>query len=253
MEKDKNNINKVVEKRLEKVNPDHNTSICVTDLVSCEHYRDDDGILFPLISYISFDIKKGEVVGLCSQDRNILYCLIEILGNIRPYYRGLVEYGFENVSRRKGRFTDNVFYLDGSKMLYTHMTILEQMMFIDGETNKKSKRAEAQKKNLDLISEFGLDKYVLTLIKHLSREMRMVISILIACMSSCERIIINANEYEFSAEQCECIRKIFKHYSQKGKTIVFGTNLYRAIGICCDKVLYTNDGKIKAYEDINEL
>ena len=131
-----------------------NATIIVNDLVSCEHYKKDpsnpDSKLVPFLDKVSFIVHKGDVLGISADNESELTFLIEILGNMRPYYSGYVKLSNLGVKAQKRMVLESIFYCDSHEMVYQDMTLLEHMMFISNMLNhdKKINYADEQKKML---------------------------------------------------------------------------------------------------------
>jgi len=236
-----------------------NATIIVNDLVSCEHYKKDpsnpDSKLVPFLDKVSFIVHKGDVLGISADNESELTFLIEILGNMRPYYSGYVKLSNLGVKAQKRMVLESIFYCDSHEMVYQDMTLLEHMMFISNMLNhdKKINYADEQKKMLDIIVACKLDDIVMIPIFKLQNTTKMVIAMLIACMSNSEKIIINATKYSFPQADVIRITNIFKYYSKLGKSIVLATKESKVIGMACKSVVFINKGQVKVNSSVDEL
>lgn len=268
----------------------------IQHLVSCEHYKNEDGSLTPVLNDISFDIHSNEILGIGASKSDELDAIIEIIGNMRPYYSGLVQISGKDLDLRKRIISDDVFYADSHHMIFGQMNVLEQLMYIktiqadkailnikkrkkellaksfkstsevkkeireiieglDNEINKiKAIPAQqVQKETLDLIKELRLDDYVVSPINSLKESTQMVITILVACLSDSERIVINTEGYIFSYDDCRHISVIFEYFKNHGKTIILGSNEPKLIGIACSRVILIDKGQLLIDSEVNEL
>lgn len=233
-------------------------SIVIDGLISCEHYREnaDDlkSNLIPVLNNVSFVIENNDILGIGSDNKEALGILIEIIGNMRSYYRGVVRLSDLGVRSEKRMVLEKLFYIDSHEMVYEDKTLLELLAFINIMIHKKDKNyGKMQKDVLDIISACKLDDLVNSEIRHLAVTTRMVISILVACMSKSEKIIINATNYFFPQSDINRLKNIFDCYKAAGKTIVIASTQAKIIGMCCDHVLYLNDGRVEVYSTVNDL
>jgi ABC-type multidrug transport system ATPase subunit len=229
-------------------------SIIVKDLVSAEHYKKDE-TLIPLLNGISFQINKNDKVGLSASNENELVAMIEILGNMRSYYKGYVKLSSLGTKAKKRSIIEQIFYLDSPAMLYEDMNLLEHLMYVMNIIKRSDNIAEdegqSQKKMLDLIKEAKMDKYVLTPIKKMNEDVKFISAIMVALLSDSEKIIINASKYHFSYEEAKSIQALFNIF--KDKTVVLATFDNKVIGMACSKVIYISSGQLKAYTSVNDL
>lgn len=232
---------------------DENCAFIVRDLFSCEHKKNSKNELVPLLNGITFNIQKNDIIGISSIDRDELYILIEILGNMRSYYKGYIKLSSLGTKAKKRSLVESIFYVDSYSMLYESMNVLEHLMYIGLIKKNKCDPGVLQKEMLDIIKATGLEKYVVSRIKDLSDNMKMVIAILISSLSDSEKIVINAIKYIFTYEEACIIDKIFKYYNDKGKTIVFASMDYKTIGMACNKVMYISNGKVQTCAPVQTI
>jgi|GEM_PF-2377271 ABC-type multidrug transport system, ATPase component len=241
----------------DEINSYDNASMVINNLISCEHYPktpEDKENLIPFLNKISFAIKRNEIYGISADNKFALNILIEILGNMRSYYKGFVKLTNLGTSTIKRAINEKIFYVDSHKMVYEDMTLIEQLMLIAVMQNKDKNvnYADLERSILDMIMKCSMEDLVAIKIKHLSNSTKMVIAILVACMSYSEKIIINAIDYEFAQADCERLSHIFDYFHIK-KTIVFASMQSKLIGMCANHVIFINHGVIKADCSINEL
>jgi ABC-type multidrug transport system ATPase subunit len=233
---------------------EENASIVVKNLVSAEHYKK-DGKLIPLLNDISFNVAKGDKVGISASSKEELLALIEILGNMRSYYKGKVRLSSFGTKADKKTLVEQLFYVDSPAMLYEDMNLLEHLMFIANIKAKAENRSleagETQKSILDYIRAAKMEKYVLTPVRKMNEEVQFIVAVMVALMSDSEKIIINASKYSFTYEDSCSLQLLFSLFEKK--TVVFGTFDNKVIGMSCNKVIYIVDGKLKAYATVDDL
>ncbi|MCI2068049.1 MAG: hypothetical protein LKJ88_00525 [Bacilli bacterium] len=231
-----------------------NVSIIVKDLISAEHYKE-EGKLIPLLDGLSFEILKGQKVGISSTNKEELVALIEILGNMRSYYKGYVKLSSLGTKALKRAVVEQIYYLDSSSMLYEDMSLLKHLMLIRNiycqSHGLEFEPGVEQKRMLDYIKEAKMASYVLTPIKKMPETIKFIVSIMVALLSDSEKIVINASQYVFSYEECSVIQALFQMF--KEKTIIIGTGDNKLIGMSCDQVIYLSKGKLKTFSSVNDL
>lgn len=240
--------------------PDYdNASMIINNLISCEHYHKDknnkDSELIPFLNDVSFAVENNDLLGIGAGNPEELRILIEVLGNMRPYYKGYVKLSRLGVRTTKRMVMENLFYVDSEKMVYEDMTLLEHLMLnaVMNSGSNKINYGELQKEILDIIVDTGMEDLVNSRIRYLTKTTRMVIAIFIACMSRSEKIVINAIDYVFAQADVERLHKIFDFFKSKGKTIVIASMEPKVIGMCCDKVVYISHGRVEVYCTVNDL
>ena len=229
----------------------------VKNLVSSEYRQDNDGNNVPILNDISFKINRQDNVGIFSREAKESVVLIETLGNMRPFLRGEVKFNDEIISEKKMCSVDDLFYIDSSSLLYGHMNLLEELMFVCiGNVKTKHKKREAvsiQKEMLDLISNCGLQKFVLKKIDDMSEPMKLIVLVLLASISDSMTIICNFVNYNFNDEEMEILKNIVTRYREKGKTFIIASDKFDFISKISDKVLVLNHEGIVSYKEKEKI
>lgn len=233
----------------EHINSTVKKTVMLSDICSAEHYSK-SGQFERILSNISFDVLSGESVGIAAKDKNEAKLLLEIIANVRPYYSGKCVLDEKGMMQKKRLILPHLFYIDTPNMLYDNMTVLEFLMFASGHA--KESNVHRQRKFLDMLIEIGLEHIALSRISALSDAEKLIIEMVIAAQSSSTLLVFNVLNYEFSYSQARTIRKICSIIKTKG-SIIIGTNEPKLIGVCCDKVAYILDGKIKFFGTVDDL
>lgn len=222
-----------------------NPSIIVKNLISSEHYKFKKE-LKPLLDGISFQINEGDKIGISAFTKDELVCLVEIIGNMRSYYKGFVKLSSLGTKAKKRSIVEQIFYLDSPDMLYQDMNLLEHLMYVKHILNDSNDVAyedgAMQKETLDFIKKIGADDLVVTKIKNMSESTKLIVSMMVALMTSSEKVIINATNYTFNYKEATLIKNLFKCYPEK--TIILATFDTKLIRMADDRIIYISDGKI---------
>jgi ABC-2 type transport system ATP-binding protein len=224
-------------------------TVMLSDICSAEHYLK-SGVYERILSDITFDVLSGESVGIAAQEMNEAKLLMEIIANVRPYYSGKCVLDEKGMMQKKRLILPHLFYIDTPNMLYNNMTVLEFLMF--ASEHAKQSHVHRQRKFLDMLIELGMDSIALSQISSLTDSDKMIIELIIAAQSSSTLIIFNALDYSFTYSQARTIKKICSIIKTKG-SIIIGTNEPKLIGICCDKVAYILEGKIRFFGTVEDL
>lgn len=231
-----------------------NPSIIVKDLISSEHYRFKSG-LKPLLDGISFQINEGDKIGISAFTKDELVCLIEIIGNMRSYYKGFVKLSTLGTKAKKRSIVEQIFYLDSPDMLYQDMNLLEHLMYVKHILYESDDAAFEdgimQKETLDFIKRIQADDVVSTKIKNMRESTKLIVSMMIALMTSSEKVIINATNYSFSYKEADLIKKLFECYPDK--TVVLATFDTKLIRLVDDRIIYISEGKISLDSYVEEV
>ena len=135
-------------------------------------------------------------------------------------------------------------------MLYNNMIVLEFLVFVSEVSGELP--AVRQQKFLNILIDIGLEHIALSQISSLSDENKLLIELLVAAYSDSTLVIFNVMDYTFSVGQAQTIKKLCSLINSKGSVII-GTNEPKIIGVCCDKVAYILEGKIKFFGTVDDL
>ena len=226
-------------------------AMIVKDLVSCEFtVKDQEKI--PVLNLLSLEIGKGDIFGLSASRKEELTTLVQILGNMRPYLKGMVKLSFLGTKLKKRTVVENIFYLDSPLFLYNNMTLLEQLVFVLYQRDSKKKPDEVQREALDIVSKCNLKDYVLVKIKDIPYNIRFLIGIIVGLLTNSSTLVVDLVETEFGYEEAKIFKSILDNYALY-KTVVLATNNRKLLSFLCTKVAYILDGKLNYLLDKKEV
>src|SRR4029077_15036965 len=181
---------------------------------------------------VSFDISRGEVVGLIGRNGAGKTTLLKLLSRItRPTA------GFAEVRGRVGSL------LEVGTGFHPELTGRENI-YLSGAILGMSKREIGQK--YDAIVDFaGIERYIDTPLKHFSTGMQMRLAFAVAAHLEPEILFVDevlaVGDLEF---QKKCLGKM-QEVSKTGRTIVFVSHQMNQIRRLCERVLWIDSGQIR--------
>ncbi|MFW9875002.1 MAG: ABC transporter ATP-binding protein [Candidatus Thorarchaeota archaeon] len=191
---------------------------------------------FWALKNVTFDINKGEILGIIGRNGAGKSTLLKILARITPPTKGeirvsgrvasLLEVGTGFHSELNGR--ENI-YLNGS---------------ILGMKKKEIDR------NFDEIVRFsGVEKFIETPLKRYSSGMFVRLAFSVAAHLEPETLLIDEVLAVGDAQfQKKCLKKM-KEVTEGGRTIIFVSHNMPAISKLCQKVMFLDEGKIKEIQE----
>ncbi len=227
------------------------TVLLMEGLSSWEHLCIKDEEPQRVLRDINLLIKKSEAWGIYGRACFDIKLLLEIMANIKPYYKGrcvLVELG---MMRNKRVILEHVFYIGSSTMLYNNMNVLEFLMFATAK--QKFAPVYRQENIFETLISFGLGNISLTPVRFLTREEKAVITLLAAAYSDSVMVVFNLPEYKFNKVLCKAIGNISRLITEKGKTLILGTRDHHLIETACSHSAYIADGKVIYQGSVKDL
>ena len=199
--------------------------------------QDHDDIIWALKD-VSFEVKRGEVIGIIGANGAGKSTLLKILAQITHPTSGRVELNGRVASLLE---VGTGFHpeLTGRENIYLNGTIL-------GMTKKEIDR------KLDEIIDFsGVEKFIDTPVKRYSSGMRVRLAFSVAAHLDPEILLIDevlaVGDLEF---QKKCLGKI-NEVSKRGRTVIFVSHNLAAIKNLCPKVIFLDRGKIIKFSNVN--
>jgi len=181
---------------------------------------------------VSFEVKKGEAVGIIGRNGAGKSTLLKILSRISEPTKGRFEIN-GRVSSLLEVGTGFHPELTGRENIYLNGTILGM------------RRAEIAKK-FDAIVDFsGVEKFIDTPVKHYSSGMKVRLAFSVAAHLEPEILIIDEVLAVGDAEfQKKCLGKMDEVSKNEGRTVLFVSHNMGAIGSLCQRGLVLRDGGV---------
>lgn len=199
---------------------------------------------------ISFDVKKGEILGFLGPNgagktttMNILTgCLASTSGKVSVNGFDILEDPME-VKKRIG-------YLPEQPPLYMDMTVDEYLKFV---FNLKKVRKINKKEHLDEIcSLVKISDVRKRLVGNLSKGYKQRVGLAQALIGEPEVLILDEPTVGLDPSQIIEIRKLIKSLSKK-HTIILSSHILSEVSAVCDRVVIINKGKIAAVDTPENL
>lgn len=189
---------------------------------------------------ISFDIKKGEFIGIIGQNGCGKSTLLKILaGIIQP------DSGSININGKVSPF------LELGVGFQEELSALDNI-YLYGSLLGMTKSQIDEKLN-DIISFSELEKFINTPLKHFSSGMYVRLAFSVAIHADFNILLLDevlaVGDVSF---QQKCFQK-FEEIKEKGKTIVFVSHNLKQIVNFSDKVLWMESGKIKSFDNVKKI
>jgi len=195
---------------------------------------------------ISFEVKKGEIVGFLGPNGAGKSTLMKIISTYLTADEGRVDICQENVDKNPLNVRQKVGYLAEHNPLYLEMYIKEYLGFIADLYDCSKKRV------IDMIELTGLNLEQHKKIIELSKGYRQRVGLAAALMHEPEVLILDEPTTGLDPNQLVEIRNLIKN-SGKNKTVILSTHIMQEVEKMCNRVIIINKGKIVADEQLESL
>ena len=195
---------------------------------------------------VSFEIKKGEIVGFLGPNGAGKSTLMKIITTYLAADEGQVEVCQENVEENPLSVRQKVGYLAEHNPLYLEMYIKEYLDFI-ANLYGCSKECVS-----DMIEITGLSPEQHKKIGKLSKGYRQRVGLAAALIHEPEVLILDEPTTGLDPNQLVEIRTLIKN-SGKNKTVMLSTHIMQEVEKMCNRFIIINKGKIVADEQLESL
>lgn len=200
------------------------------------------------IDQISFEAKKGEVLGFLGPNGAGKTTTMKILTGFIPPTEGSAEVCGLSVTDEPIAIRRKIGYLPEHNPLYKDMYVKEYLGFVAGMyALPKSKQRIGE-----MIEMTGLQREQHKPIKALSKGYRQRVGLAQAMLHDPEVLILDEPTSGLDPNQLAEIRALIKEVG-KEKTVIFSTHIMQEVQAICDRVLIIRQGKIVANDAIADL
>lgn len=197
------------------------------------------GDRFNALNNASFEIERGEVIGIIGKNGAGKSTLLKILSQITRPTKGRIEIAGRVASLLE---VGTGFHpeLTGRENIYLNGTIL-------GMTRK-----EVKAKFDEIVAFSGVEKFIDTPVKHYSSGMYVRLAFAVAAHLEPEILIIDEVLAVGDAEfQKKCLGKM-KDVASHGRTVLFVSHNMQAVNTLCPKSILIESGELRFFGDTKE-
>lgn len=195
---------------------------------------------------VSFDIKKGEIVGFLGPNGAGKSTMMRILTTFYHADEGKANVNGFDVLESTQQVQRSIGYLPEHNPLYLEMYVKEYLRF-KAEVYKTSKTRIPE-----VISQTGLTPEAHKKIGQLSKGYRQRVGLAAALLHDPKVLILDEPTTGLDPNQLIEIRKLIRDIG-KEKTILLSTHIMKEVEAVCDRVIIINKGEIVADKKLDEL
>ncbi len=205
-----------------------------------ENVDEDSQGVFWALRDISFEVKRGEVLGIIGRNGAGKSTLLKILSRITPPTNGRVEI-HGRVSSLLEVGTGFHQELTGRENVYLNGTILGM------------RKKEIDQKFDEIVEFSGVEKFLDTPVKRYSSGMRVRLAFAVAAHLEPEILIIDEVLAVGDANfQRKCLNKM-QDVGQEGRTVLFVSHNMPAVTRMCQRVILLNEGRMMLDSTAHEV
>lgn len=202
----------------------------------------------PIVSEVSFQLKKGSITGLLGPNGAGKTTLIRMINGILEPDEGSVRLEGKLIELEQ---RNKIGYLPEERGLYKQMTVEAHAEFI-GELRGLSK--SQRKEQMDFwFGRFEINDWRKKRIESLSKGMAQKVQFICTLLHDPDLLILDEPFTGFDPLNVELITAELHELKTKGKTILVSTHNMRNVEDLCDRAVLINQGKKVAEGTLDEL
>lgn len=205
---------------------------------------------FEALRGVSFEIKKGEIVGFLGPNGAGKTTTMRILTGYMPMTAGEATVDGLDVFEDSLKVRQKIGYLPETTALYMDMTVAEYLRFM--AELKKVPRQDIKKEIDSACGKCGLEKVKDVIIKTLSKGYKQRVGIAQAILGNPDVVILDEPTIGLDPNQIVEIRNLIKELG-KTTTVILSTHILQEVSATCDKVIIINEGRIVAVDTPENL
>jgi ABC-2 type transport system ATP-binding protein len=198
---------------------------------------------------ISFDIKKGEIVGFLGPNGAGKSTTMKMITTYLPPTEGTAEVCGFDVREQSMEVRKRLGYLPEANPLYFEMYVREYLEFSAG-IHKLGK--DTNKRIEEMIALTGLNKEAHKKIGALSKGYKQRVGLAQAMLHNPEVLILDEPTSGLDPNQIVEIRDLIKRIGEQ-KTVLLSTHIMQEVQAMCSRVIIINNGKIVADDSIDHI
>ena len=195
---------------------------------------------------VSFEIKKGEIVGFLGPNGAGKSTLMKILTTYLSPSEGTATVNGFSVSEAQKKVQKSIGYLPEHNPLYLEMYVKEYLAFNAEIYSIPKTKIE------ELIQQTGLTPEAHKTIGQLSKGYRQRVGLATALLHDPEVLILDEPTTGLDPNQLIEIRELIKSVG-KSKTVLLSTHIMQEVEAICDRVIIINKGEIVLDKNLKEL
>lgn len=198
------------------------------------------------LSNVSFNLSKGEIVGLLGVNGAGKSTLMKILSGIIMPDEGDVTFWGDKLSTDALVIKKKIGYLSEDNPLYEDMYVKEYLSYVAGIYGSKKEAVSL------VIEQTGLTNEFKKKIKALSKGNRQRVGIAQALINNPDFLILDEATSGLDPNQRESISKLLTELS-KDKIILFSTHILQEVKDICSRFVLLDKGKLIADQTVTEI
>ena len=206
---------------------------------------------FKALNGVSFNIKKGEIVGILGHNGAGKSTLIKCLTSVLDYEKGDIIVAGKDLKEDELYSKSVIGYVPDNHATYENLTGLEYINYVADMYGVSLEGRE--EKIAQYMKEFDLTAAASRQINAYSHGMKQKISLIAAIINEPKVLVLDEPIAGLDYQSAHNIKEFLKAYCKKGNSILFSSHIYDVVAEICDRVVLISGGKIVQESDIKDF
>lgn len=200
------------------------------------------------VNDVSLNIKKGDVVGIIGPNGSGKTTLFNLISGLYPLTSGKIYYKDQDITSLPSNKIANLGIARTFQVVkpFEHISAKENVMV--GAFQRYPKRADAEKKALEVMKFLGIEKYENVLPSNMPLAMKKQLEIARILSLDPEMILLDEVMGGLNSKETEEITSVIEKIRNKGITVLIIEHKMKAIMRLSDKVAVLNNGALIEYD-----
>ena len=211
----------------------------------CRNYGD-----FTAVKNVSFNIEKGEIVGLLGHNGAGKTTIMKMLTGFLEPGSGAIQIDGLDIQAQRNEIQAKIGYLPENCPVYPEMTVID---YLEYTADLRGLKAQARMNAVrEAIACTELEPKAIHPINTLSRGFRQRVGVAQAILSKPEILILDEPTNGLDPTQIEHMRELITTLG-KSSTIILSTHILHEVQAICDRVLIIRDAEMALDANLKDL
>jgi ABC-2 type transport system ATP-binding protein len=199
---------------------------------------------------VSFEIKKGEVLGFLGPNGAGKTTAMRILTGFFPPSHGKVWFDGQDFEKNTELFKNRIGYLPEMVPLYSDLTVTDFLTFVARVKQVSDRQIKSQL--AEIISDCGLQDVSRRVIGKLSKGYKQRVGLAQALVGKPELLILDEPTTGLDPKQIVEIRSLIQKLAGE-RTVILSSHILPEVSLICKRIVIINQGRIVASDSPDNL
>lgn len=215
-------------------------------------YRGPGGAVVTAVDGVTFDVARGEVLGLLGHNGAGKTTTIKMTcGLVHPDSGSVRVAGHDTRTDRRGAVRHVSAVLEGNRNLYWRLSVLENLVYFAG--NRGRSPADVRRRADALLERFGLAEKRHEVVAKLSRGMQQKLAIAVALLADTDVVVLDEPTLGLDVETSHEVRALLRGVADEGRTVVLSTHDMPVVEELCRRVVVVAGGRVVTDALVSDL